>query len=323
MVWQRALLCGALALAAAIPVRAQDDKKPEAAPAPAEAAPAPAANGCGTRKITVYEWVPEKYTTTRTVYKKECRDETYTAYKCEMVPETRTREVVCYKKVPCVETKIVNTCVCVPVCEERTVMQQRTVCKPVTKCVRKCVDQGHWECKEVECGPSLCDRLKKCFHKKDDCCDPCNSCCQQECEPVRTKTVKVWCAKPTWVEEQVCTMEKVTECVPVKCKVTVYKKEMRQQECKVCTYKCVAEKKCETYTCCVQKKVAMQCTRKVQVCVPCQEQVECCRMVCKAVEKEVPIANECCTPCCEQKRHGFFHRNKSCCDSGCNSGCCN
>jgi hypothetical protein len=66
MVWQRALLCGALALAAAIPVRAQ-----EPIPKPEEAAPAPAAAAPCTRKITVYEWVPEKYTTTRTVYKKE------------------------------------------------------------------------------------------------------------------------------------------------------------------------------------------------------------------------------------------------------------
>jgi hypothetical protein len=322
MVWQRALLCGAVALAAAIPVRAQDEpKKAEPIPAPAAAAPAPC-----TRKITVYEWVPEKYTTTRTVYKKECREETYTAYKCETVPVQKTREVVCYRKVPCVEKKIVECCVCVPVCEERTVMQKRTVCKPVCKTVRKCVDQGHWECKEVPCGPTLHDRLKKCFAKKNDCCDPCaNNCCEPEPCP-RTKTVKVWCAKPTWVETQVTCMEKVTECVPVTCKVTVYKKVMQKKEVNVCTYKCIAEKKTECYTCYEQRKVATQCKRMVQVCVPCQEQVTCCRMVCKAVEKEVAIANECGNDCCDTgcKRRGLFHRCKtSSCDSGCGSGCCN
>lgn len=317
MVWQRAriaLLCGALALAAAVPARAQDDKKE------AEKIAAPAAANPCTRKITVYEWVPEKYTTTRTVYKKECREETYTAYKCENV--TEKREITCYKQVPCVETKIVERCVCVPVCEERTVMQQRTVCKPVCKTVRKCVDQGHWECKEVECGPSMHDKLKKCFHhKKNDCCDPCaNQCCEAPACP-RTKTVKVWCAKPTWCEQQVTCMEKVTECVPVKCKVTVYKKELRKEEVKCCTTKCVAEKKIVDV--CVQKKVPVQCKRTVQCCVPVQEKVECCKMVCKAVEKEVAISNDCCTPCCKPSRcGGLFHKAKSC-DSGCSSGCCN
>lgn len=309
MVWQRAriaLLCGALGLAVAIPARAQEKKEAE------KIAP-PAANPCPTRKITVYEWVPEKYTTTRTVYKKECREETYTCYRCENV--TEAREVVCQRMVPCMETKIVERCVCVPVCEERTVMQQRCVCKPVTKCVRKCVDQGHWECKEVECGPTLHDRLKKCFHKKD-CCDPCaNQCCEAPACP-RTKTVKVWCAKPTWVEQQVTCMQKVTECVPVKCKVTVYKKEMRKEEVKCCVNKCVTEKKIVNV--CVQKKVPYQAKRQVQVCVPVQEKVECCRMVCKAVEREVADHGDCCVPCCKPARCGLFHKNK-----GCDSGCCN
>ena len=199
MVWQRArlaLLCGVVMLAANVPAQAGDCCKP-----------AP----CCTRKVCCYEWVPEKYQCEVTVYKKECREEEYTAYKCICVPEKRTRCVTVYKKVPCYHTVKKKYCVCVPCVEERTVMKKVTVCKPYTKKIRKCVDKGHYECKCVPCKPGLCERLCKCFKKKDDCC------CEPECP--KFKTVKVWVPCPVWEEHCVTCMKKCTECVPTTCKV--------------------------------------------------------------------------------------------------------
>jgi hypothetical protein len=49
-------------------------------------------------------------------------------------------------------------------------------------------------------------------------------------------------------------------------------------------------------------------------CVPVEEKYEACRMVCKKVEKEVPVCDSCCEPCCKPKK-SFGH--KSC------SSCCN
>src|SRR5438105_2856608 len=76
MVWQRArlaLLAGCIVAAAAVPARAGDC-----------AAPAPC-----TRTVCCTEWVAEKFQSTRTVYKHECKRENYTAYRCECVPEIR------------------------------------------------------------------------------------------------------------------------------------------------------------------------------------------------------------------------------------------
>src|ERR1700730_6522813 len=120
MVWQCvriALLAGAFAATAALPARAGDC-----------CAPAPC-----TRTVCVTEWVPEQYQTTRTVYKTECRQEAYTAYKCESVPETRTRVCTVYKQVPEVKTVMKTVCESVPVVEERTVLESFVTCKPVTK----------------------------------------------------------------------------------------------------------------------------------------------------------------------------------------------
>ena len=78
------------------------------------AAPCPPVTTC---KVRVVEMVPEQVPVTRTTYKVECRNEVYTAYRCEVVPETR----------PCTRT------VWKPVCE--TVMETRTCCVrvPVTE----------------------------------------------------------------------------------------------------------------------------------------------------------------------------------------------
>lgn len=279
-----ALLTGALAAACALPALAQEEKKDdktkeepkEKIEAPKEEAkpahPAPAL--C---KVLVNEWVSEAYPCTRTVYRTECRTETYTAHRTECVPQTVVR----------------NVCVSVPCVEQRTVMQPHYTCKPVTEVVRKCVDKGHYECREVPCEPSCFDRMRKWWkgRKCDDCCEPC-------CEPVRTKTVKVWVPCPVWEEHCVTKMVRSCEYRPVVVNVTVCKKEMRQETCTVMVSRCVP----------------YQATRTVQVCVPHTETVTATRMVCRTVEKLVPAADccapsccePCCTPCCNS------HSRKCC-----------
>lgn len=285
MVWHRvsiAALAGVLAATAALPTWAGVDQ-PAAPPPGGTPAGGPPPAAPATTKVWVREWVPENYQCTRTVYRTECREETYTAYRCECVPETRTRVCTLSKLVPETRTVTRTVCVAVPCVEERTVMQARTVCKPVCETVRKCVDRGHWECREVPRKPGLLERLCK---RNKDCCDPC-------CPPP-TKTVRVWVPCPVWEEKVVTRMKRVTECVPVTCKVTVYKQELRQQECQVTCYKCVPEQRTETVTVMAQKMIPYQAKRMVPVCVPHQETVTCCRMVCRMVEKEMPVQACCC-----------------------------
>jgi len=327
MIWQQvrlALMASVLAAAAALTVRAEEKPKAEKAekiPAPAGAtAPAPiapVADGCApqTRTVCVKEWVPEQYQAERTVYKTECRQENYTAYKCECVPETRTRTCTTYKKVQEMQTVCKTVYDCVQCMEERTTMVKHVTCKPVTKTVRKCVDKGHWECREVPCGPSCFEKMKSHFHHKD-CCDSCEATCQ------RTKTKKVWVPCPVWEEHTVCTTEKVCEYTPQTCKVCVTKKVPRQVTCQVCVSKCVPECHTETYTCNVEKKVPYQATRTVSVCVPVKETYTACRMVCRTVEKQVPVCETsgCETSLCCKKKHSW-HREKNCCTSTCDSGC--
>jgi hypothetical protein len=284
MVWQRlrlALLTGAILATAGITVRAGDC-----------CAPAPCATPCATKKVCVKEWVPETYQCKRTVYKTECKEEEYTAYKCETVPETKTRTV--YKTVQETQTVTREVCKCVPVVEEKTVMQNHVTCKPVIKTVQKWEDHGHYECKEVPCGPSLADRLKKCFRHKNDCC---------ECEPCpKTKTVKCWVPCKVCVEKQVTCYERVCEQRPVVCKVTTYKTVMEKVPVQVTVCKCVPTT--ETYTCNVLRQVPYQAKRTVTICVPHEETVTATRMVCRTVEKEVPCAPTC-EPCCTKKCHSF------------------
>ena len=278
MLWQCArfaLLAGVCLAGTALPVRAED----------APAAP-PGASAPATCKVQVTEWVPEPYKCLRTCYRLEPRQECYTAYRCECVPEKRTVTCTTYKMVT--ECRDVTRCyyVCVPCCEERVVMQPHWTCKPVCKTVRKCVDLGHYECREVPCRPTLCERIKRLCHR--DC----------GCECPRTEIKKVWVTCPTIVETQVTCMERVCEYRPVTCKVTVYKKELRQETCKVNVCRCVPECRTEEVTVMVQKLVPYQATRTVCVCVPHQEEVTLTRMVCRVVEKEVPVAPCCTVSCC-------------------------
>jgi len=322
MLWQRiriALLTGALVAMTGLSAWAtEEDKAKEApkgekiaAPPREKAVEAPPATPCPPRTCTVWvnEMVQEQYPCTRTVYSKECRTEEYTAYRTECVPEVRTRCVTTYRTV-CETVNCTRTyCVSVPVCEERTVMKSYTVCKPVVHVERKCEDHGHYECKEVPCGPSLHDRMKKFGHKKD-CCDPCEPCC----EPVKTKTVKVWVPCPVWVEKQCTKMEKVTECRPEVVKVQTCRKETRTEVVPVTRTKCIPETHNETYTVNVSRCEAYKAVRQVTVCVPHTESYMACRTVCRKVAKEVPVVDSCCpSPCGEccdscggHKKRGLF-----------------
>jgi hypothetical protein len=272
MLWKRiriALLAGALVATTALSARAQDEKKDEKKDeikreeikAPKEEgqpitphAAAPCAPPM--QKVCVTEWVPETYQTKRTVYRTECREETYTAYRCETVMEKRVRTV----------------CVSVPHLETRTVMRTHWTCRPVTTVERKCVDRGHYECREVPCEPGLMDRLRKCF-KKNDCC--------ADCCPPPTKTVKVWVPCMVWEERPVTRMERVCEQRPETITVTVCRTETRQETCDVP----------------VTRQVPYLAKRTVNVCVPHEEVVTATRMVCRTVEKLVPV--ETCNACCE------------------------
>jgi hypothetical protein len=287
MFWQRslsALLAGAFVAAAALPARADD------------CAPA-------TRTICCTEWVPEKVQCTRTVLKTECKEEKYTAFRCECVPETK----VCTRTVmkPVMETQTVmkscwETVKCV---EQKTTWKKCVTYQNVTTMCRKCVDKGHYECREVPCGPSFGDFLKKCCGK-NDCCDTCP----------KTKTVKVWVPCKVWVECPVTKCKKCVTCVPVTCNVTVCKKVCKQVPCQVNVCKYVATEEKATYTCMAVKKIPYEATRMVRTCVPVQETYTATRYVAKKVEKVVPVT-PCCQPtCCEKPSCGGKLFRKSCCD---------
>lgn len=333
MIWQRlrlALMTSVVLAAAQGAVWADDAKDDDDTEEKMDKPEEKKADACPTtRKICVKEWVPEWYETTRTCYKREMVQEKYTAYRYENVQEKRKRTV--YKWVN--EAREVERCVCkmVPCVEERTVYEKHWVCKPCTYTVRKCVDRGHWECREVPCGPSLKDRLHSLCHKKG-CCD--NNCCPTDCcQPCRTKTVRVWCANKVYCEQTCTKMVRTCECVAKKCQVTVCKPVYEKVKCQV---NCCVCKPCgeEEYCCCVRKCVPYECTRCVCKCVPVCEKVKCCRMVCKTVEKEVPVCeccapsccNDCCAPSCGHKLFGGFRKGHGgCCNScgnSCGTGCC-
>jgi hypothetical protein len=292
-------------------------------------ASAQASHGCAApcAPVCCTEWVREAYPVTRTCYRTEYKQETYTAYRCECVPETRTFTCTVYKRVPEVQTVTRTVCVSVPTCEERTVMQACWTCKPVTCTVRKCIDQGHWECREVP----VCEKhhflsgcLKKLrkHHSCEECCEPC-------CPPP-TKIVKVWVPCPVWVEVPVTTLQRVCEYKPVTIKVTVCKTEVKQVPCQVTCWRCVPEVQPRTCQVMTTRMVPYQATRCVPVCIPYQETITCYRLVAKPAPAapaapaptaccETPCCEPCCvTTCCKPKCHkhrcsGLFHRS-SCCD---------
>jgi hypothetical protein len=301
-----ALLTGTLLAATALTARAEEGCQP----APAAPAAPCAPQFC---TISVTERVPENYETTRTTYERVCRQEKYTAYRCECAPETRTRTVCVYHKVPEVKEVVRRVC-CghVPVVEERTVMKTQWTCVPETRVVRKCVDKGHYECKEVPCGPSCWDRLRKLCRRND--------CCEEACEPCpRTKTVKVWVPCPTWQERTVTCTRRVCQHIPVKCQVTVCKPQYREERCQVTVCKCVPELKTETYTCMVRRQIPYEAVRTVVHCVPHVEKVTCTRMVCRTVQKQVPVETCCADTSCSRPRcfhrcGGLSFRRNGCCD---------
>jgi len=326
------LVCSFVAVAA-LTVQADDkapDKKPEPIPAPAAAptpAPAPAM-----KTICVTEWVPENYTATRTVYKKECVPEKFTCYHTECVPETRTRTCTVYHKETFEVEELRTVCRCECVQEERCVTKRVVTCVPVTTMTCKTVDNGHWECKEVECGPTLGERLHSLtsrLHRHDECgCDPCATCntcntCEAACP--RTKTVRVWVSCKTTVQVPCTKMERKVECVQEKCMVTVKKMVPHQEKVKVCKTRCVPECKTETYTCMVKKCVATEATRMVTKCVPVCETYTACRMVKHTVEKQVACAPCACESACEcacpraTPLRDLLHRLHSRGDCGCDT----
>lgn len=296
-----ALLAGAFAVAATSAARAGHDCGSSHVVADCCSPCAPAAPQYCT--VTVNEWVPETYQTTRTVYRTEQRVETYTAYRTESVPEVRTRTFTVSRMVPETRTETRTVSVCVPTVEERTVMQSHVVCRPVTTMVSRCVDRGHWECREVPCdtGCGHKSRWGGLFRKKG-CCEA--SCCASSCDaccPPPMKTVRVWV--PNMVTEQVpCTrIERVCEQRPVVVRCTVNRYEQRQESYQVTTCRCVSEQRTENYTVHTCRTVPYQATRTVCVSVPHQEAVTCTRMVCRPVQKTVTVS--------------------ACCDSGCDHGC--
>lgn len=275
MIWQRArlaLLANVLLAAAALSARGADGV----------AAPA-------TQSVCVTEWVPQNYTTTRTVYRTQCVQENYTAYRTVCVPETRTQTCVVNCMVPEYRNVVRTVCVSVPTVETRTVMKSVWTCKPVTTVTRKCVDMGHYECRQVPCHQSCLTKWRK---KRNCCC---------ECCPPPMKTVRVWCPNKVWVETPCTKMVRVRECVPTTIQVCCCKMVPKQECVRVCCYRCVPQQKVTTCTVMVAKCVPYQATRTVARCVPCQETVVCCRMVPQTVVKQVACCNPCnpcCTPCC-------------------------
>jgi hypothetical protein len=248
------------------------------------------------RTITVSEWVPETYQTTRTVYKTEYVNEAYTAYKTVCVPETRTYARTISKMVPEVRDVVCTEYKCVPEVVTKTIMKKVKVCKEVTTDHHKWVDKGHYECCQVPYTPLF---AKKCSSCCDSCCEPC----------VKYKTKKVWVPCKVCIETP-CTKTVVSwECVPECVTCTVNKMIPIQVTKKVCCNRCVTEVVNETCTVNVSKCVPYQATRCVAKCVPVVENVTACRMVCRTVEKQVPDCDTCATPCCTTKARWF----KSCC----------
>lgn len=307
-----ALLVGAIVAAANSPARAQDKVK-EVPPPATHTGP-----GCGPamRTIQVTECVPETYKVKRIVHRVECRTEEYDAVKCVMEPQERTREVCEVKCVPTVTTERRKVCKNVTVCEERTVCKKewRTVTETCMK--KRLVRLGHWECCEVE--------VHSLFHRCRSSCDPCAPQC---CPQTRTRKKWVHCPEYEYCPQTVC--KKVCVEVPTVCRVPVCRQVWEEVDVQVCRYNRVESKRTVTETVCVPKQVAYKATRTVRVCVPHEEEVTCCRMVPRVVERQVPVV-ECapacapsCDDCCTSRRshfgrlrggHGHGHsRGGDCC----------
>jgi hypothetical protein len=249
------------------------------------------------KTVLVKEWVPEHYEATRTVYKTEYVHEKYTAYRSECVPETRSYTCNVTRSVPVTKEIEVTVYSCVPTVETRTVMKKVAVCKQVTTVHKKWEDHGHYECCQVEVKPWF----RKC---SSDCCEPCP----------KYRTKKVWVPCKVCVETPCTRTVKTWECVPEQVTCTVNKMVPHKELRKVCSYQCVTEAVTKTCTVHVKKCVPFEATRCVAKCVPVVEKYTACRMVCRTVEKKVPVCEA--EPCCGKAKRSFsfsFFR-KSCCD---------
>ena len=138
MVWQRvrfALLAAVVVAAAALPIRAEDEKKPEPVGAPKDA---PKVDSCPTQYRTICEkvMVPEEYQCNVTTYKVVNSEEKYTAYKTVCVEEKRT--VTVNKMVA--ETKTVprTVTVCVPTCDPAKPRPCNGACTQAGACLTRC-----------------------------------------------------------------------------------------------------------------------------------------------------------------------------------------
>jgi hypothetical protein len=301
------LYAGAL-LALAPIVACADDK------APAETIAAPKAPATNTYKVRVLECVAEPCEYTRTCYKPVTKEETYTAYRCEIIPETVTKTVTCYKRV--CETVMETRCVTkrIPCYEERTEMVTRCKFVQVTEMQERTVRGGHWECCTVPAGQSVCDRL--CGR----CADPC-----------ATKTVKHWVSECHKECVPVCKTKVVKECVPVCRKICTYKCVSETVQVPVTKVRCIPETKQVTCTVCKKVMIPYQAKRCVTTCEAVNEVVKGTKMVPKWVEKEVacapapvcapaPCADTCgaASGCCGR---GLLTGLKNRC--GNRGGCCN
>lgn len=325
-----ALLIGAITAVAVSPARADFR-----APGCCEPSCGPSTTAPAYRTVTCTEWVRENYTTKRTVYRVECRTETYDTFRCECVPVCKEVVVNVVKRVP------VMTEECRKVCHKTWCYEDKVVTKTCYKtvqetCMKKqLVRLGHWECKEVTplFGGGLFSGHGCC---KDACSTGCgDSCGSSCCTPTRTR--KVWVHCPEYRECPVTVCKKVPVCEQVTCKVKVCKNEWREEKVKVCKFQCVEEKCVKKVTCYEKRQVACKATRTVRVCVPHEETVTCCKLVPRTVTRQVPCApacnnacttscNSCGNECCE--RQGLFSRlrERRCCDHSrdcCRPTCCN
>jgi hypothetical protein len=305
-----ALLLGTVAAFAA-PLRAED---------------APKATGPTMRTIQVTECVPERYEVKRTCYRMECKTETVQGFRYETVCVPRERVCTTVERIP--ETKTVTKRVChyESCCETRTVMKNCYHWEQYTCMQKKCVSRGHWECCETCKQPGCLEKLH----------NPC-ACPHTVCQ-------KHWVHCPVYEECPVTKCRKVCTQVPTTCQVRVCKPVWTEQQCQVCTYRCVEKQHVEKYNVQECRKVACQVTRTVQVCVPYTVTEVCCRMVPHVVTRQVPVCEApCCPePCCQtqccckpQRCHhtrcsspcsdscgrtrcgGLHHRQRDCCDSCC------
>src|SRR5262249_4610004 len=151
---------------------------------------------------------------TRTSYKTEYVNETYTAFKTVCVPEQRVITKCVNRVVPEWKEECRTVYKCVPSQETRTITKKVCVCKQVTCVGKECIDCGHWECCLVPKCESKHEKRRRERQCKKDCC-----CC---CPPPMVEK-KVWVPNKVWVEKPVTKTVTEVQCVPETITVCVNK----------------------------------------------------------------------------------------------------